>query len=216
MSYQLRVWSSKQKPSLTTQWLQWHIEIRTTYWHQNKTLCRVQKCRYFQSSTWLRWDRQIQSGFRTNSWSRGILFWSITVAVVFETESDVQKFDDRTLKQNLKRGNFTQAQRNCSSILTPNVCNDELLAEQLVENARQYSNQGYNEVSRFWTGSRRVDKRNFIDENGKITSSPFCDESSTYGNVSRFVLVKKNLNFCARNVKQIFFLLPKSSQTHFT
>ena len=97
--------------------------------------------------------------------------------------------DELPVEQNLKLGTFTDAENNCSLILTPDVCNDKLLVDQLVESARKFAKlkDGFDQMHRFWTGSRRVSDTDFIDEKGEITSNPYCNTSQgiyAYGNYS--------------------------------
>ena len=126
--------------------------------------------------------------------------------------------DELPIEQNLKNGNFTEARSKCSSILTPKVCKDGPLIEKLTEIARKHANveNGYDMVTRFWTGSRRVGHSEFIDENGEITSNPFCNTSKihyAYGEFSiqeaRLVFIRSNKRYNSdRKVKEEWFRFP--------
>ena len=41
-------------------------------------------------------------------------------------------------------------------------------------------NNDFGDNHRFWTGTKRLNEKEFIDENGLVTENPFCRTTNTY------------------------------------
>ena len=87
---------------------------------------------------------------------------------------------------NLKYDTYIHAKSQCHRISTLKICNDRSLTEQLINMIKSESNRSkaiaqavYDfdflfKPFRFWTGTKRLDKKRFVNEHGTIITSPYC------------------------------------------
>lgn len=87
---------------------------------------------------------------------------------------------DQLSSSYLKNATYIQAKSDCDRIATLDLCNYRASNKELINMAKSINTEAAFHFDfmltpiRFWTGTERLDQKRFVNENGTITTSPYC------------------------------------------